>query len=276
VDPEPEPVAPSDAPVPQPARTDRGPILVGLVVVGLVTVVLVALIALGGVGGDATRPDSAAGGSPQPSASPDAGFSSAGRAIGMPGAPVTVEIWADFQCPFCRLSAHGTEPALIREFAATGAARVVFRDFAFLGQESVDAAVAGRCAERQDGFWRYHDLLFASQAGENQGAFARQNLVGLARFAGLDTTAFAACLDDATLAAEVASETAAGRELGIDSTPTIRVSGPNGTHLLTGLNAPATVADVIERGGQPAPGDSPDASAAASPPATGGRPSASP
>ena len=130
--------------------------------------------------------------------------------------------------------------------AVTGKARIDYRDFAFLGQESTDAAVAARCADREGLFWRYHDLLFASQSGENQGAFARDRLLGLATFAGVaDTAAFTACLDDPAVARQVAAETEEGRSYGIDSTPTIRIIGPGPTQLLNGVTDPAE-----DRGGR--------------------------
>ena len=60
--------------------------------------------------------------------------------------PVTLEIWADYQCPFCRLEDLLFGGAVDREYVAPGIVRIVYRDFAFLGQESTDAAVAARCA----------------------------------------------------------------------------------------------------------------------------------
>ena len=66
---------------------------------------------------------------------------------------------------------------------------------AFLGQESADAAAASECAADQDAFWEYHDLLFESQSGENQGAFKNENLKQFAADLKLDTKAFNECLD---------------------------------------------------------------------------------
>lgn len=196
-----------------------------------------------------------------PSASPSAGRISAfasGRTIGRPDAPMTIEIWADFQCPFCGLFTHAVEPSLVLDYAAVGRARIAYRDFAFLGAESTDAAVAARCADRQGAFWRYHDLLFASQRGENQGTFARANLLQLAGFAGLEGAPFASCLDDSAVRAAVESETERGRSFGVTSTPTIRVIGPAGTETLAGLapfaKVEAAIACVENRATRPSTG----------------------
>jgi protein-disulfide isomerase len=218
-------------------------------------------------------------GTPEPTASPTPAptFAMDGPSMGIASAPVTIEIWADFQCPYCGLVAHGVEPSLIREYAATGKARIDYRDFAFLGQESVDAAVAAQCAGREGLFWRYHDLLFASQSGENQGAFSRDRLVALAKFAGIaDATAFTACLDDAAVAQGVTAETEEGRGYGVDSTPTIRITGPGPTQFLKGVSDPATIAAAVEKASTPAPSGSPAAGASSSPEAGGSASPASP
>lgn len=208
-------------------------------------------------------------------------FAAGGRSVGVATAPVTVEIWADFQCPYCGIFTHGVEPTLLRDEAARGLALVTFRDFAFLGQELVDAAVAARCADRQAAFWTYHDLLYASQHGENQGAFARDTLLTLADFAGLNRAAFATCLDDPALARQVQAETAAGRALGINSTPTVRVVGAGGSRVLKGVQRPAAIEAAIAVVAVPSAsagasaGASPGASSGAtgSPSQTGGVPS---
>ena len=49
--------------------------------------------------------------------------------------------------------------------------RFEYKDFAFIGPESIRAAEAAACADEQDWFWPFHDTLFANQRGENQGAF---------------------------------------------------------------------------------------------------------
>lgn len=195
----------------------------------------------------AASADPSASGDPETSTPPVA----EGRTQGDPGAAITIEIWADFQCPYCGLSAKGVEPEVVRQYAGSGQAQVVYRDFAFLGAESYDAAVAARCAGDQGRFWHYHDLLLASQQGENQGAFARERLLNLGDFAGLEATAFEACLDDPAIRAEVEAETAAGRSVGISSTPTWRIVGPGGAVMVTGLKPITEIEAAFEQASDP-------------------------
>ncbi len=108
---------------------------------------------------------------------------------------------------------------------AEGRAKLVWRHFAFLGQESIWAAEAAACAGEQGQFWAYHDTLFAEQQGENGGAFSKENLKRFAARLGLDTARFNACLDTDRYATTVQAETAAGRQKGVRATPTLFVNG---------------------------------------------------
>jgi protein-disulfide isomerase len=153
----------------------------------------------------------------------------------------------------------------------TGEIRLVFRDFAFLGDESVEAAAAARCAGRQDAYWRYHDLLFASQRGENQGAFGPETLAQLAAFADLDTQAFAACMDGREAHGAALAETEAGRAIDISSTPTFHVIGPRGSTFIKGVTKLSEIETAVQQtidGTVPSPTPEPAASGAAEPAAS--------
>ncbi len=150
------------------------------------------------------------------------------RVIGAADAPITIEVWEDFQCPACGVFTRLTEPRLLEEYVTTGKVRLVYRDMAFLGQESIDAAVAARAAQQLlggDGFWRFHDLLFHNQDGENEGAFDRTVLADMAVSLGIDRDAFLAALDDSALIAAVQTETRDGAQAGVTSTPTLQING---------------------------------------------------
>ena len=95
---------------------------------------------------------------------------------------------------------------------------------AFLGDESQWAAEAAECAGDQASFWAYHDKLFASQSGENQGAFSKDKLKGFAADLKLDTAAFNTCLDSGKYTQVVQAETAAAQALGAQSTPSFFIN----------------------------------------------------
>jgi protein-disulfide isomerase len=149
----------------------------------------------------------------------------AGKVKGDAAAPVTIDEWADFQCPACRAFTLGPGRQLDETYIKDGTAKLVWHNMAFLGQESVWAAEAADCADEQGRFWDYHDKLYAEQAGENRGAFSKDNLKRFAADLGLDQPAFNACLDSDRYAAQVKAETEAGRQQGVRSTPTLFVNG---------------------------------------------------
>lgn len=145
--------------------------------------------------------------------------------LGNPTAPVTIIEFGDFQCPFCGRFHKTVSPQLRERYIKTGKVKFIWRDFAFLGQESTDAARAAHCAGAQEKFWDYHDYIFEHQNGENRGAFAVPNLKQFARVLGLDQAAFDQCLDSQKYADTVASDTKIGREVGVSGTPTTFVNG---------------------------------------------------
>jgi len=165
----------------------------------------------------------------RPSATVPAGLAD-GKALGRTGAPVTIDVWADFQCPICGRLAREVEPRLVADFVEKGMVRLVAHDFAFLGSghtpdESLLAATAARCAVVEGRYWEYANFLFWNQDGENKGAFRQERLLAIADAVGLNRTAFEACMKDTSVRFGVQQETAEGAALGINSTPTLFVNG---------------------------------------------------
>ena len=96
---------------------------------------------------------------------------------------------------------------------------------AFLGEESTWAAEAAECAADQDKYWEYHDKLFASQNGENQGAFAKENLKQFAVELDLDADQFNECMDSGKHTELIQSDTSMAQQIGVQSTPSFLVNG---------------------------------------------------
>ena len=155
-----------------------------------------------------------------------------GLSVGDPNAPVTIDVFEDFQCPACKTFTENTEPLVIENLVATGQARYVFHHYPFLdgngagsGGESDQAANAAMCASEQDKFWEMHSILFANWNGENQGAFSDRRLQAMAGSIGLDMDAFNACFDANEYEAEIQADFELGQEMGVSGTPTVFVNG---------------------------------------------------
>jgi protein-disulfide isomerase len=210
---------------------------------GLGAILLVVVLAFGsGIAvGRATAPSGTGGvaaataspaapgasGSPATSAGPTSvleSLPSDGPLLGSKDAKLTITYWADYQCPFCEKFATEILPLLASRIA-DGSVSVLHRDFAFIGPESIGAAVAVRCGGEQGRYWPMHDAVYAAQSGENQGAFSADRLAQIAASIGLDPAKFASCVTRHDLEVAVLDDTAAGVRAGVTSTPTIDVGG---------------------------------------------------
>lgn len=142
--------------------------------------------------------------------------------IGSESAKVTLVEFGDYQCPAC-----GAAYPVIKALTSNYQNKIsfVFRNYAFLGQESILAAQAAQCAGEQGKFWDYHDYLYEHQGGENNGTFSKDNLKNFAKTLNLDTSKFNACLDSGKYAAKVTSDTSDGGKAGVNSTPTFFING---------------------------------------------------
>jgi protein-disulfide isomerase len=148
-----------------------------------------------------------------------------GRVMGNPNAPVHVVEYGDFQCPACHGFFQNVQPTLIDQYIKPGKVSFEFRDYAFIGPESLRAAEAASCAADQGKFWQYHDSLYLNQGAENSGALNDNRLKAIARGIGLDTTQFDQCLDSGKHAADVTASIKDAQAKGVDSTPTLFVNG---------------------------------------------------
>ncbi len=144
---------------------------------------------------------------------------------GSPDAPLQLVEYSDFLCGHCGNFAD-TLNALGPDYIETGKLQVIYRNFAFLAPESVQAAQAAECALDQgaDKFWQYHDLLFANR-GTGMGAYSKPKLKAYAQQIGLDTTTFDACLDSGAKAGEVQADLDEGKSQGVEATPTWFLNG---------------------------------------------------
>jgi protein-disulfide isomerase len=144
-----------------------------------------------------------------------------GRSVhGPDDAPVTIVEYTDYECSFCRRYNRTILPEILEQY--DGKIRYIVRHFPLVGLHpaSVGAAVAAVCAERQGGFWEYHDLLFAQEKG-----LSSESLLAYADEAGLEEAAFSECLEDVETARTVQQDMERGAEYGVRGTPAFFING---------------------------------------------------
>lgn len=89
-----------------------------------------------------------------------------GIVLGDPSAPITLVEFSDLRCSHCRDYAIEVLPAVLERHVRTGQVKLVFRNLAFLGPGSVQAARMAAAVGMQDRLWDFVDHLFRIQARE--------------------------------------------------------------------------------------------------------------
>lgn len=126
---------------------------------------------------------------------------------------LVVQVFSDFECSFCR----DVRPTLERVLAEHPEVQLVFRHYPLPFHRSARAAaIAAIEVHRQlgdEGFWRFHDLLFESRA-----ALGRDALLEHASRVGADAERVAQALDGGRhtqiIDADIAAVTRAGIRIG--------------------------------------------------------------
>ena len=170
-----------------------------------------------------------------------AGVAAEGLVLGRTDAPVTIDLYEDFQCPACEAWGRTVLPSLAANELAAGTVRIVFHDMAFLGPESIDAGRAAFASAQQGRFWDMWATLYANQGRENSGAFSRARLLAMADRLGLDVARFETDMDSSAARAAVDASRADAGRAGVSSTPTLIIGG----QALVGVRSYAELAAAI-------------------------------
>jgi protein-disulfide isomerase len=144
-------------------------------------------------------------------------------------APVVIEEFSSYQCPFCARYVQESYPQVLADYVETGKVLYIFRDFPLPNQpQSPLAAEAAECAGQVGGgsaYWAMHDRLFERQpewSGKgNADAIFKQYAEELV----LDTAVFGGCLDSRATRSQVTADAAEGSARGVTGTPTFFING---------------------------------------------------
>ena len=145
--------------------------------------------------------------------------------LGNSNAPITLVEFGDYQCHFCNVFFHNTEPSILANYVETGKVKIIFKDFTIIGPDSVTAAHAAHCADDQRMFWEYHDILYNNWTGENNGWASSDNLLRFAQEIGLDIEQFTECMLNEDHTSIITQSNADARTLGLTGTPSFFVIG---------------------------------------------------
>ncbi len=183
--------------------------------------------------------------------------------MGPDDAVVTIVIFSDFQCPFCKRAGE-TPKQLVDEYK--GKVRIAFRQHPLpMHKQAMPAAKASLAAHEQGKFWQYHDLLF-----ENQKDLSEPNLIKIAQQAGLNVPKFTKALKSTQFDKQIQDDMAFAMKNGATGTPAFFVNGV----YLKGAKPITAFREVVDKilemkGLKPASPAVPAPAAAPTPPAQG-------
>lgn len=172
--------------------------------------------------------------SPQPPAATGAkpgiwlGQTVSRNTLGPENAPIRIEEFTDFQCPFCG-RAHDVMLEVVKKHP--GKIHLVHRDFPLdhncnpgiteqFHPDACGAAFFARCAAEQDLYWPFEAMLF-----HNQRKLKKASMMSFAEQVGLDTTKMETCIKASTTHEAVLADISEGLKRRISGTPTFFVNG---------------------------------------------------
>jgi protein-disulfide isomerase len=165
--------------------------------------------------------------------------------VGRPGAPVTVDLYEDLQCPNCQ-AFEAANGATLAQLVAAGTVQLHYHPMAFLDSRAnqnystraLNAAAAVLNAAGPDAFQKFHDLLFAHQPPETGPGLTDDQLISYASQAGATGTTVADQIRHLTYGDWVKNVTDQASKDGVTGTPTVLVGGKQLTDLTpAGLTA---------------------------------------
>ncbi len=167
---------------------------------------------------------------------------------GSPGAPVTIEVFSDYQCPACRSFYLETVRPVIGEYSRGNRVAVIYRDFPLQMHTHAREATRYALAARRIGhdLWlRVSDALYAeqevwSQDGKIEPVVARV-------LSTEQMTRVRKLLQDPSIEEEIKKEIAHGEKKDIRSTPTFFISvGGREQRVVGGVSYPI-LKDYLDR-----------------------------
>ncbi len=175
-----------------------------------------------------------------------AGIPQSEMALGDPKAKVTMFEYGDLQCPVCKAFSEEVLPDVIDAKVRSGEAKVEFRNYTIISQQSVPAGAAAIAAGKQGHGWNFVELFYRNQGEEGSGYVTEDFLTGIAKGAGVpDIDKWNSDRKSKATLKQVSRTSTEAQELGFSGTPSFAVSGPGVTGMKT-LGTPGSAGALEE------------------------------
>lgn len=172
------------------------------------------------------------------------GIPQGGLVLGQPSAKVTLLEFGDLQCPVCKSYSEEILPGVIEAKVRSGEAKIEFRNFTIIGQQSTPAGAAAIAAGKQGRGWTYLELFYRNQGAEGSGYVTDSFMTEIAKGAGVpDIPRWNRERKSKAILKQVSSTTAEAQGLGFNGTPSFAVEGPGAAGLKT-LGTPGSAGAI--------------------------------
>ncbi len=190
-------------------------------------------------------PESSTGGvSKQRGGSPRPFVLNSDHIMGEPDAPLTIVQYENLSNGNCGKFARGEFQSLKEQYIDTGLVRWVFRQNPSTGSDQAEpAAIALECADDQDAYFEYRDLVFDTTDAQGNTELSDATLQDHADSLGLDTTEFDACFTGQSKATRIQQDVNSATALGVGSLPAFFVE----EELVSGFQSAEDLAKIIDR-----------------------------
>jgi protein-disulfide isomerase len=153
-------------------------------------------------------------------------------AVGSAAAPVTVDLYEDFQCPNCK-AFEDQSGSTLAQLVAAGTVQAHYHGMAFLdtsanhqySTRALNAAAVVANAAGAQAYATFHGLLFANQPDEGGSGLTDDQLISYAAQAGASGEAVEAGIRDLVYGDWVAQAEDQASKDGVTGTPTVMVNG---------------------------------------------------
>lgn len=175
-------------------------------------------------------------------------ITTADHILGNPNAPIRIVEFSDPSCPFCK-TFHQTMKQITESYGPSGNVAWIYRSFPLdkpdqqgriLHPNAGHESQAFECASAlggNDAFWKFVNRLYEITPSDKGQSLDQKELLNIAKYSGLEVTAFNECLSSERFKDKVESQYLDGVNAGVSGTPTniIVLSKP----------APANIDNII-------------------------------
>jgi protein-disulfide isomerase len=155
-----------------------------------------------------------------------AGIPQNGDTLGSSGAPATLTVFEDPQCPYCRDWNVDALPSVLRDYVRPGKVKLVYRGIEIIGPNSTKGLRAIYAAAPQNKVWNMVDALYAQQGQENSGWITDDVIRKAATANGANADAIFAAMPTAAVTTQITNAVADAHAANLQGTPTFILQRP--------------------------------------------------